>query len=161
MTVSVVSSGAIAAQLASGTYNVTATIKTLAAGKTDPKDYVTKTITGSFTVKNTTPSGTISLEKESVAVGDAKAMVAAAVKYVYGEDTYGVDGKELQVLSVEGTTNSDNITNGKINADSDDTALDSGDILNVTKIVIKVPVTDTIAIKQEVNVAFKITATAK
>ena len=148
----------VVARLATGTYNVTATIKTLADGKTDdPANYVTKTISNAFVITDTTPSGTVSVENEKVVAGTINTMVASAIKYSYGEKSYGANADNaLDVVYVEGTSNG---TTTKINADNSATAtLAVGQIVNVTKVVVKVEVKTGVYVTQEITTPFKVTA---
>ena len=147
----------VVARLATGTYNVTATIKTLADGKTDPKDYVTKTISNAFVITDTTPSGTVSIENEKADADKIEKMVAAAIKYSYGEKSYGANADNtLSVVYVEGTSNG---ATTKINKDNSATAsLEAGQIVNVTKVVVKVEVKTGVYVTQEITTPFKVTA---
>ena len=103
-----------------GTYKITATVKTGKKTESDSTKWVTKTFTTTFTVKDTQPTGDMSLEKDSIdRVSDSADLVKAAVKFAYGDHTYGVDNETMTVVSVEGITN----TGAKL--DKDHTAISS------------------------------------
>ena len=102
-----------------GTYKITATVKTGKDSDAASK-YVTKTFTTTFTIEDTQPTGDMSLEKDSIdRVNNSEALVKAAVKFAYGDHTYGVDNETMTVVSVEGITN----TGAKL--DKDHTAISS------------------------------------
>ena len=122
MTVQTVSFSAFTAEknFGAGTYKITATVKTGKKTESDSTKWVTKTFTTTFTVKDTQPTGDMSLEKDSIdRVSDSEALVKAAVKLVYGDHTYGVDDENMSIVSVEGITN----TGAKL--DKDNTAISS------------------------------------
>ena len=122
MTVQTVSFSAFTAEknFGAGTYKITATVKTGKKTESDSTKWVTKTFTTTFTVKDTQPTGDMSLEKDSIdRVSDSEALVKAAVKLVYGDHTYGVDDENMSIVSVEGITN----TGAKL--DKDHTAISS------------------------------------
>ena len=122
MTVQTVSFSAFTAEknFGAGTYKITATVKTGKKTESDSTKWVTKTFTTKFTVKDTQPTGDMSLEKDSIdRVSDSEALVKAAVKLVYGDHTYGVDDENMSIVSVEGITN----TGAKL--DKDNTAISS------------------------------------
>ena len=122
MTVQTVSFSAFTAEknFGAGTYKITATVKTGKKTESDSTKWVTKTFTTTFTVKDTQPTGDMSLEKYSIdRVSDSEALVKAAVKLVYGDHTYGVDDENMSIVSVEGITN----TGAKL--DKDNTAISS------------------------------------
>ena len=122
MTVQTVSFSAFTAEknFGAGTYKITATVKTGKKTESDSTKWVTKTFTTTFTVKDTQPTGDMSLEKDSIdRVSDSADLVKAAVKFAYGDHTYGVDNETMTVVSVEGITN----TGAKL--DKDHTAISS------------------------------------
>ena len=117
MTVQTVSFSAFTAEknFGAGTYKITATVKTGKKTESDSTKWVTKTFTTTFTVKDTQPTGDMSLEKDSIdRVSDSADLVKAAVKFAYGDHTYGVDNETMTVVSVEGITN----TGDKLNKDN-------------------------------------------
>ena len=122
MTVTTVSFSGITAEknFGAGTYKITATVKTGKKTEKDSTKWDTKTFTTTFTIKDTQPTGDMSLEKDSIdRVSDSEALVKAAVKLVYGDHTYGVDDENMSIVSVEGITN----TGAKL--DKDNTAISS------------------------------------
>ena len=122
MTVQTVSFSAFTAEknFGAGTYKITATVKTGKKTESDSTKWVTKTFTTTFTVKDTQPTGDMSLEKDSIdRVSDSADLVKATVKFAYGDHTYGVDNETMTVVSVEGITN----TGAKL--DKDHTAISS------------------------------------
>ena len=118
---------------------------------------ILQTISNAFVITDTTPSGTVSVENEKVVAGTINTMVASAIKYSYGEKSYGANADNaLDVVYVEGTSNG---TTTKINADNSATAtLAIGQIVNVTKVVVKVEVKTGVYVTQEITTPFKVTA---
>ena len=115
LTVTTVSCSAVTANVpaekyfAPGTYKVTATVKT--GNSTDDSKWVTKIFTTTFTVKDSQPVGTLTIEKDSVkdvaGISTVEDAVKNAVKLVYADKTYSADtnDKPLVIVSVEGITN--------------------------------------------------------
>ena len=115
LTVTTVSCSAVTANVpaekyfAPGTYKVTATVKT--GNSTDDSKWVTKIFTTTFTVKDSQPVGTLTIEKDSVkdvaGISTVEDAVKNAVKLVYADKTYSADtnDKSLVIVSVEGITN--------------------------------------------------------
>ena len=115
LTVTTVSCSAVTANVpaekyfAPGTYKVTATVRT--GNSTDDSKWVTKIFTTTFTVKDSQPVGTLTIEKDSVkdvaGISTVEDAVKNAVKLVYADKTYSADtnDKPLVIVSVEGITN--------------------------------------------------------
>ena len=115
LTVTTVSCSAVTANVpaekyfAPGTYKVTATVKT--GNSADDSKWVTKTFITTFTVKDSQPVGTLTIEKDSVkdvaGISTVEDAVKNAVKLVYADNTYSANtnDKPLVIVSVEGITN--------------------------------------------------------
>ena len=88
---------------------VTATVKT--GNSADDSKWVTKTFITTFTVKDSQPVGTLTIEKDSVkdvaGISTVEDAVKNAVKLVYADNTYSANtnDKPLVIVSVEGITN--------------------------------------------------------
>ena len=148
----------VATKAETGTYKVTVKITTQETGK----DPVVKTLIDTFEVKDTQADGTMTLEKNKVDAGSVDTMISNAVKYVYGDDTYGVadNAIALTVTKVEGVTNTGvkigDGTNGTAVASS--VSLTSGQSVSVTKISVKVSVGTNLYVIKDVPVNYVITA---
>lgn len=148
----------VASKIATGTYKVTAKVTTK-EGNNDP---VVKTLIDTFEVKDTQADGTMSLEKDKVDASTVSTMVANAVKYVYGDVTYGSGNGEtgLTIAKVEGITN----TGVKIGDGSNGTfaasavSLTAGQTVSITKISVKVSVGTGLYVIKDVPVNYVITA---
>ena len=137
LTVTTVSCSAVTANVpaekyfAPGTYKVTATVKTGKDADAESK-WVTKTFMTTFTVKDSQPVGTLTIEKDSVkdvaGISTVEDAIKNAVKFVYADKTYSADAndKTLVIVSVEGITNDgkkitkDNFTDADIIANATD-----------------------------------------
>ena len=136
-------SGSAISKLDAGTYQVTAVVYTLPAGKADNVDnYVKKTIQKSFTIEDKQDIVKVSFTGNTVdadtTIEDA---LANLVDYSYDGVTYNKDNTPVQVVSIEGTTNAYNNTSRvKIDGSNYDTfktkALAANTTLNVTKITV-------------------------
>ena len=136
-------SGSAISKLDAGTYQVTAVVYTLPAGKADSGDnYVKKTIQKSFTIEDKQDIVKVSFTGNTVDVGTTiEDALANLVDYSYDGVTYNKDNTPVQVVSIEGTTNAYNsISRVKIDGSNYDTfktkALAANTTLNVTKITV-------------------------
>ena len=136
-------SGSAISKLDAGTYQVTAVVYTLPAGKADSGDnYVKKTIQKSFTIEDKQDIVKVSFTGNTVDAGTTiEDALANLVDYSYDGVTYNKDNTPVQVVSIEGTTNAYNIISRvKIDGSNYDTfktkALAANTTLNVTKITV-------------------------
>ena len=136
-------SGSAISKLDAGTYQVTAVVYTLPAGKADSGDnYVKKTIQKSFTIEDKQDIVKVSFTGNTVDVGTTiEDALANLVDYSYDGVIYNKDNTPVQVVSIEGTTNAYNIISRvKIDGSNYDTfktkALAANTTLNVTKITV-------------------------
>ena len=137
-------SGSAISKLDAGTYQVTAVVYTLPAGKANNGDnYVKKTIQKSFTIEDKQDIVKVSFTGNTV---DANTTIEDAlanlVDYSYDGVTYNKDNTPVQVVSIEGTTNAyyNSTSRVKIDGSNYDTfktkALAANTTLNVTKITV-------------------------
>jgi len=136
-------SGSAISKLDAGTYQVTAVVYTLPAGKADNvKNFVKKTIQKSFTIEDKQDIVKVSFTGNTVDAGTTiEDALANLVDYSYDGVTYNKDNTPVQVVSIEGTTNAYNsISRVKIDGSNYDTfkikALAANTTLNVTKITV-------------------------
>ena len=137
-------SGSAISKLDAGTYQVTAVVYTLPAGKADSGDnYVKKTIQKSFTIEDKQDIVKVSFTGNTVDVGTTiEDALANLVDYSYDGVTYNKDNTPVQVVSIEGTTNAyyNSTSRVKIDGSNYDTfktkALAANTTLNVTKITV-------------------------
>ena len=137
-------SGSAISKLDAGTYQVTAVVYTLPAGKADSGDnYVKKTIQKSFTIEDKQDIVKVSFTGNTVDAGTTiEDALANLVDYSYDGVTYNKDNTPVQVVSIEGTTNAyyNSTSRVKIDGSNYDTfktkALAANTTLNVTKITV-------------------------
>ena len=137
-------SGSAISKLDAGTYQVTAVVYTLPAGKADSGDnYVKKTIQKSFTIEDKQDIVKVSFTGNTVDAGTTiEDALANLVDYSYDGVTYNKDNTPVQVVSIEGTTNAyyNSTSRVKIDGSNYDTfktkALAANSTLNVTKITV-------------------------
>ena len=136
-------SGSAISKLDAGTYQVTAVVYTLLAGKTDvAANYVKKTIQKSFTIEDKQDIVKVSFTGNTVDAGTTiEAALASLVDYSYDGVTYNKDNNPVQIVSIEGTTNAAyNTSKVKIDGSNYDTfkteTLSANTTLNVTKITV-------------------------
>ena len=137
-------SGSAISKLDAGTYQVTAVVYTLPAGKEDSGDnYVKKTIQKSFTIEDKQDIVKVSFTGNTVDAGTKiEDALANLVDYSYDGVTYNKDNTPVQVVSIEGTTNAyyNSASRVKIDGSNYDTVktqtLAANTTLNVTKITV-------------------------
>ena len=136
-------SGSAISKLDAGTYQVTAVVYTLPAGKADTGDnYVKKTIQKSFTIEDKQDIVKVSFTGNTVDAGTKiEDALANLVDYSYDGVTYNKDNTSVQVVSIEGTTNAYyNTSKVKIDGSNYNTVktqtLAANTTLNVTKITV-------------------------